>query len=98
VVSPQAKREAMHELIAQGFSQRRACSLLFFDRSVGRYKAKPKDNQHLKSKIISIAHERKRFGYRRIHIMMKREGYKVNHKKIYRLYKEIGLKIRRRGC
>lgn len=88
----------MRELIdAHGFSQRKACRLLTFDRSVGRYKPKPKDDESLRSKIVSIAHERKRFGYRRIQIMLKREGLKVNHKRVYRLYKETGLKVRRRG-
>ena len=88
----------MNELInVHGFSQRQACRLLAFDRSVGRYKPKPKDDEGLKSKIVSIAHERKRFGYRRIHIMLKREGLKVNHKRVYRLYKETGLKVRRRN-
>lgn len=80
-----------------GFSQRRSCRLLAFDRSVGRYERKLKNDEQLKSKIISIAHERKRFGYRRIHIMLQREGYKANHKKVYRLYKEAGLKVRHRG-
>ena len=85
----------MNELInVHGFSQRQACKLLTFDRSVGCYKPKPKEDEGLKSKIVSIAHERKRFGYRRIHIMLKREGLKVNHKRVYRLYKETGLKVR----
>lgn len=98
MVSPQAKRIAMQDLIVQhGFSQRHGCRLLACDRSVGRYKNKPKNDEGLRSKIISIAHERKRFGYRRIHIMLKREGLKVNHKKVYRLYRETGLKVRRRS-
>jgi putative transposase len=97
VVGPQAKRKAMEDLINHGFSQRRSCRLLAFDRSVGRYKRKLKNDEQLKNKIISIAHERKRFGYRRIHIMLEREGHKVNHKKVYRLYKETGLKVRRRS-
>lgn len=88
----------MRELmITHGYSQRRACGLLAFDRSVGRYEPKLKNDEDLKSKIVSIAHERKRFGYRRIHIMLKREGLRVNHKKVYRLYKETGLKVRRRS-
>ena len=51
----------------------------------------------MQAKIISIAHERRRFGYRRIGILLKREGIKINHKKVYRLYKEAGLKVRKRG-
>lgn len=98
MVSPQTKRMAMSELMAaHGLSQRKACRLLAFDRSVGRYKPKLNEDEGLKSKIISIAHKRKRFGYRRIHIMLKREGLKVNHKRVYRLYRETGLKVRQRG-
>src|SRR5581483_8471000 len=45
----------------------------------------------------SIAHERRRFGYRRVHVLFKREGYRVNHKKLFRLYREEKLAVRRRG-
>lgn len=80
-----------------GLSQRKACYLLNFDRSVGRYKCKQKNDKELKDKIISIAHERRRFGYRRIGILLKRTGLRVNHKRVYRLYKETGLKVMKRG-
>lgn len=86
MVSPQAKRKAMNDLIVNhGISQRRACRLLAFDRSVGRYKDKMTNDTETKAKIISIAHERRRFGYRRICILLNREGLKINHKKVYRL-------------
>lgn len=84
-------------MVNHRISQRRACRLLAFDRSVGRYKHKTKNDTELKDKIISIANERRRFGYRRIYILLKREGLKINHKKVYRLYKESGLKVRKRG-
>src|SRR5204862_8085532 len=45
----------------------------------------------------AIAHERRRFGYRRMHVLLKREGYVVNHKKLFRLYREEKLAVRRRG-
>lgn len=80
-----------------GFSQRRACHLLNLHRSVGRYSSARQEDKPLKEKIISIAHERKRFGYRRIHIILKKEGECVNHKKVYRLYRESGLKVSKRG-
>lgn len=97
-MSPQAKRVAMDDLMVNhSLSQRRACRLLAFDRSVGRYKHKKKNDAEMQAKIISIAHERRRFGYRRIGILLKREGIKINHKKVYRLYKEAGLKVRKRG-
>ncbi len=84
-------------MVTHGLSQRRACRLLAFDRTVGRYKRKRRSDHQIKEKIISIAHERRRFGYRRICILLKKEGLKVNHKKAYRLYKETGLKVRKRG-
>lgn len=49
-------------------------------------------------KIQKIAHERRRFGYRRIHLLLKREGVHINHKKVFRLYRELDLKVRRRGA
>jgi putative transposase len=98
VVSPQAKRAAIQSIIVErGVSQRRACRLVNLHRSVGRYNALDQNDKPLKEKIISLAHERKRFGYRRIHILLKKEGFKVNHKRVYRLYSESDLKVRRRG-
>lgn len=78
-------------------SQRRACQLVNLHRSVGRYIVSDQKDGPLKDKIISLAHERKRFGYRRIHILLKKEGLKVNHKRVYRLYNESGLKVQKRG-
>lgn len=83
--------------IERKVSQRRACQLVSLHRSVGRYKVLDQKDKPLKEKIVSLAHERKRFGYRRIHIMLKKEGLKVNHKRVYRLYTESGLKVRKRG-
>lgn len=55
------------------------------------------DECELKSKIRSIAFEKRRFGYRRVHLILQREGLKINHKKVWRLYKEEGLKVRKRN-
>jgi putative transposase len=84
-------------IVEHGVSQRRACRLVSLHRSVGRYNVLDQKDQPLKEKIISLAHERKRFGYRRIHILLKKGGIKVNHKRVYRLYSESGLKVRKRG-
>jgi putative transposase len=78
-------------------SQRKACKLVGLHRSVGRYTMLNKEEGLLKERIIAHAYERKRFGYRRILILLKKEGYKVNHKRVYRLYKESGLKVMKRG-
>ena len=56
------------------------------------------DEGFLKLKIQKIAHERRRFGYRRIHVLLKKEGMVINHKKIFRLYQELQLKVRKRGA
>lgn len=77
-------------------SQRRVCWLLGLNRSVGRYQSK-RDDENLKVRILHHAHERKRFGYRRIHLLLKMEGTKVNHKRVYRLYKQLGLKVKQRA-
>jgi putative transposase len=71
--------------------------LLSLHRSVGRHTSLRQEDQLLKEKIIPLALERKRFGYRRIHILLKKEGEQVNHKKVYRLYRESGLKVLKRG-
>ena len=55
------------------------------------------DNEKIKDRIQCIAHERRRFGYRRIHMILRREGMTVNHKKVFRLYQQLQLKVRKRG-
>jgi putative transposase len=69
--------------------------MLFLHRSVGRYKPLEKDTL-LKERLTFHAYGKKRFGYRRIHILLKKEGFNVNHKKIYRIYKESKLKVLKR--
>ncbi len=97
MVSPQAKRLAIEMLQLKHFmSQRRACKLVGLNRSVARYKFE-KDQTMLLEKIKKIAFERRRFGYRRIHLLLKKSGEQVNHKRVWRLYKEAGLKVIKRG-
>jgi len=75
-------------------SVRRACSALRIDRALYVYKSKRGGQADLKLRIKQIAETRVRYGYRRIHVLLKREGWDVNPKRIYRLYKEIGLQLR----
>lgn len=78
-------------------SERRACRLVGLSRSVHVYQARATvRNVQLKTRLIELAHERRRFGYRRLHILLHREGVRVNHKRVYRLYREAGLMVRRR--
>lgn len=62
-----------------------------------RYETVRQDDAALRERMKAIAHERRRFGYRRLHVLLKREGHAVNHKKLFRLYREEKLTVRRRG-
>jgi putative transposase len=98
MVTPDAKREAVAHVIAvHEVSQRRACDVLEVDRSSVRYRSRRPDDDELRSQIRAIATERRRFGYRRIHLMLKRQNVHVNHKKLRRLYAEEKLQVKRRG-
>jgi len=78
-------------------SQRRACRLVGISRTVLNYQSSLCESDRLLTdKIICLAQERRRFGYRRIHALLRREGLRVNHKKVYRLYKQSDLAVRRR--
>lgn len=75
-------------------SVRRACSALQIDRSLYTYKSKRGDQAALKLRIKEICETRVRFGYRRVHVLLRREGWMVNQKRIRRLYNEMGLQLR----
>ena len=81
----------------KGYSQRRACSLVGLDRKTYRYASRRPADEALRERLRELASERRRFGYRRLHILLRREGIEVNHKKLYRLYKEERLTVRKRG-
>lgn len=76
-------------------SERRACSLLGLSRSVLHY-ASQRTDDGLQQRLVELAGERRRFGYRRLHILVEREGFMVNHKRVHRLYREAGLAVRKR--
>ena len=78
-----------------GISQRRACGLLGVWRSSCRYKVKPDRNSELREQLTELAHERPRFGYRRLGVLLARNGQAVNHKRLYRVYHEAGLSVTR---
>lgn len=97
-MSPQAKREAVAAIRKKvNISERRACRLVGLSRSVLHYKARlDHENDALRARLVELAHERRRFGYRRLHAMIEREGIQANHKRVHRLYREAGLAVRRR--
>jgi len=75
-------------------STRRACAALKVDRSLYVYKSKRGGQADLKHRIKEICETRVRYGYRRVHVLLQRDGWPVNPKRIYRLYKEMGLQLR----
>ena len=98
MVTPDAKRTAVaHACTVHAVSQRRACLALKIDRSTVRYTSIRPDDALLREAMKAVAGERRRFGYRRIHIMLDRQGIVMNQKKPRRLYREEKLQARRRG-
>lgn len=78
-------------------SERRACGLIEVARTtVRRVVGETEANEALKSRMVDLAHARRRFGYRRIHDLLRREGVLANHKRVYRLYREANLSVRKR--
>ena len=75
-------------------SIRRACSNLLLDTSAFHYRSRRPDQAALKERIKDICETRVRYGYRRVHVMLRREGWFVNQKKVRRLYNELGLQLR----
>jgi putative transposase len=98
MVTPDAKREAVAHVVAvHGISQRRACEVLAMDRSSIRFRSIRPDDAAERAATKAVAAERRRFGYRRIHIMLDRQGIVMNLKKLRRLYREERLQVRKRG-
>ena len=89
MVTPAARREAVaHLQIAYEVSERRACSALGADRTSVRYRSCRPDDAAARARLRELASVRRRFGYRRLHILLTREGIVMNHKKLRRLYRE----------
>lgn len=98
MVTPGAKRDAVAPVCAQhGVSQRRACDVLGGDRSSARSQRKRSDDTALREAMKAVAAARRRFGYRRIHVRLRRQGVVMNQKKLRRLSQEEKLQVRRRG-
>ena len=97
MVAPAARREAVaHLQDSLGVSERRACSIVGADRTSVRYRARRGDDAGVRARLRELAAERRRFGYRRLHILLRRDGLVINRKKTQRLYREEGLTVRRR--
>ncbi|MGR9141470.1 IS3 family transposase [Rhizobium leguminosarum] len=97
MVGPAAKREAVTHLKAvMGLSERRACQIISADRKTIRYRSSRPPEVDLRAKLRDLANERRRFGYRRLFILLRRDGEPSGVNRIYRLYREEGLSVRKR--
>lgn len=79
------------------YSQRRACGLVGLAPKVYRQRMRPGDDGELRKRLKELAAQRRRFGCRRIHLLLAREGVSVNHKRLYCIYREERLAVRKRG-
>ena len=81
----------------KSYSQRRACDLVGLQPKTYRYASTRSDDEALRTKLRELASQRRRFGYRRLGLLLARQGVRINHKKLFRLYREERLTVRRRG-
>lgn len=94
-MKPAARRQAARHFIEVfGLSQRQACELVGLQRCIYRYQSRRQDDALLRERLKQLAREHPRWGYRFLCVLLRREGHKVNHKRVLRLYREEGLKLR----
>ena len=94
---PAGKRAVVTHLVeAHGLSERRACRLAELNLSTWQYAPRRQEPSELRERLHELAGERRRFGYRRLHVLLRREGWQVNHKAVHRIYVEEGLQVRKR--
>jgi putative transposase len=97
MVGPAVKRAAVVAARGEhGLSERRACRLVGLSRMAARRVVRRREDGRLRERLVTLAGERRRFGYRMLHALLRREGWPVNHKRVERLYREERLKLRRR--
>ena len=95
ILKPVRKRELLFEPREDyEVSERRVCRLLVLHRSMCRYESRRKDDRALRMRLKELAYARPRYGYRRLTVLLQRDGWPVNHKRVYRIYGEEGLLVR----
>ena len=98
LLTPGLRRRAVTWAISErDYSQRRACGLVGLHPKTYRYASTRPDDGTLRIKLKELASQRRRFGYRRLGLLLARQGVRINHKKLYRLYREERLSVRKRG-
>jgi putative transposase len=97
MVGPAAKREAVaHLKEGMNLSERQACQIVGADRRMVRYKSIRLPDTALRERLRELAAQRRRFGYRRLFVLLRREGERSGCNRVYRLYREEGLTVRKR--
>ena len=94
---PSAKRQAVgHMMQTHNLSERQSCCLLNLSRTLNQYQPKASKDKALSDRLRSLAQTYPRYGYPMLHWFVVQEGLVVNHKRTYRIYRELGLQVRRR--
>ncbi len=98
MVSPRRKRQAVQQVVAErGLSERHACQLMGLQRSTARYVSHARTDEAVTVALIrAYAHEQPMYGYRIIAAMLKHDGYRINRKRVYRIWRQEGLQLPRR--
>ena len=95
MVGLQARREAVGILMDERqMGITRACGLVGISRSLYRYESQRPSDEAIRTRMLEMAGQKRRYGYQRIHVLLRREGFKINHKRTLRLYREEGLQVR----
>lgn len=95
MVTPGGRREAVAYLVqCYRSSQRRACRVLRHSRSTHRYRSRARDQSALRLRLRDLAMAQPRYGYQRLHVLLRREGWHVNIKRVWRQYMQLGLNLR----
>ncbi len=75
-------------------SERHVCELMLIPRSICRYRSR-RDDGVLRERLLDLAREHPRFGYRRLHVLLRRDAVVISHKRVQRVYREMGLSVKR---
>ena len=95
IVRPVRKRELVNGVRSDwGVSIRRACRVLEMDTSTYHYKSRRREQAGIEARIREICETRVRYGYRRVHVLLRREGWEINMKRTHRIYNNLGLQLR----